>query len=140
MKEEFLYNGKDMSPLQQAMELDAELRSRQECGHGPQVQTGLTNLPKDAEGRKACPVGTGVFKYFPKALVEISKVSRAGGQQHLPGQPLHWDRSKSTDDFDAACRHLLESGGRDTDGQRHTAKAAWRILAVLEKELEEGER
>ena len=68
---------------------------------------------------------------------EIAKASLAGNKQHLEGQPLRWDRSKSKDDADAAGRHLLERGTVDTDGVRHTAKAAWRILAVLQKEIEE---
>jgi hypothetical protein len=33
-------------------------------------------------------------------------------------------------------RHLIERGTRDTDGQRHTAKVAWRALALLQEELE----
>jgi hypothetical protein len=33
-------------------------------------------------------------------------------------------------------RHFLQRGTLDTDGQRHTAKAAWRMLALLQKEIE----
>lgn len=89
-----------------------------------------------AEERKRTPVYSGVLKYFPLALQEISRVSLAGNEQHSPGQPLHWDRKKSTDELDALARHLLEAGTMDTDGQRHSAKLAWRALANLEKELE----
>jgi len=75
--------------------------------------------------------------YFPKAIAEIARVSLAGNRQHFPpGTPLHWDRSKSTDDADALGRHLLERGKIDSDGIRHSAKAAWRALAILERELE----
>ena len=92
--------------------------------------------PFTAKERKERPVYSGVLRYFPKALLEIARVSHAGNEQHHPGKPLHWDRAKSTDEADALVRHLLEAGTFDTDGQRHTAKVAWRALALLEKELE----
>ena len=88
------------------------------------------------EERKARPVFTGVIKYFPKALMEIARVSLAGNKQHHPDKPLHWDREKSTDDFDALARHLIDAGTMDDDGIRHTSKVAWRALACLQKELE----
>lgn len=89
--------------------------------------------------RKDTPVFSGVLRYFPLALQEIARVSKAGNDQHNPGKPLHWDRSKSGDEFDALTRHLLEAGTFDTDGQRHSAKVAWRALAALQKELEQHE-
>lgn len=82
------------------------------------------------------PIFSGVLRYFPDALLEISKVSKAGNDQHNPGKPLHWDRTKSQDELDALTRHLLEAGTLDTDGQRHSAKVAWRALANLQKEIE----
>ena len=85
---------------------------------------------------KDMPVFSGVLKYFPLALLEISKVSKAGNDQHCPGEPLHWDRSKSDDELDALTRHLLKAGEIDSDGMRHSAKVAWRALANLEKEIE----
>ncbi|MCP3698019.1 MAG: hypothetical protein GY920_05605 [Aliivibrio sp.] len=88
------------------------------------------------EERKKRPVFTGVIKYFPLALMEVSRVSLAGNKQHHPDKKLHWDRNKSTDDYDALARHLIEAGTIDNDGIRHTAKVAWRALACLEKELE----
>lgn len=88
------------------------------------------------EQRKNTPVYSGVLKYFPLALQEVARVSKVGNDQHNPGAPLHWDRSKSKDEADALVRHLLEAGTFDTDGMRHTAKVAWRALALLEKELE----
>ena len=88
----------------------------------------------DAKKRKQRPVFTGVIKYFPKAIMEIANVSLAGNEQHHPDKPLHWDRNKSTDDFDA-----IDAGTIDSDGIRHTAKVAWRALACLEKELEAAE-
>ncbi len=89
--------------------------------------------------RKDRPVYSGVLKYFPLALQEVARVSKVGNDQHNPGQPLHWDRSKSKDEADALVRHLLDAGKFDTDGMRHTAKCAWRALALLQKELEEHE-
>jgi hypothetical protein len=93
-------------------------------------------LPTDAGDRKATPICTGVLDYFPLALAEIARVSKAGNDQHNPGQPLHWAKGKSTDHADCLVRHLFERGTRDTDGQLHTAKAAWRALALLQTELE----
>lgn len=89
-----------------------------------------------AQERKDTPVFSGVLKYFPDAIMEISRVSKAGNDQHNKGQPLHWDKSKSTDEADSLMRHLIESGTLDTDGIRHTAKVAWRALALLQRELE----
>ena len=82
------------------------------------------------------PVYSGVLKYFPDAIREVSKVSYSGNIQHHPDMPLHWDRSKSSDELDALARHLIECGTTDTDGQKHSAKVAWRALANLQKELE----
>jgi hypothetical protein len=35
-------------------------------------------------------------------------------------------------------RHFLERGTIDTDGVRHSAKVAWRALAMLQKEIEQA--
>jgi hypothetical protein len=86
--------------------------------------------------RKQRPVFSGVLRYFPDALLEIANVSFIGNEQHNPGTPLHWDRSKSTDEHDALLRHLIDAGTRDSDGVRHSAKVAWRALAALQKEIE----
>ena len=91
----------------------------------------------NAKDRKDRPVFTGVLKYFPDAIMEIAKVSLAGNKQHHPDKPLHWDRDKSTDDYDALARHLIDAGTIDSDGIRHTAKVAWRALACLQKEIED---
>jgi len=87
--------------------------------------------------RKRTPIFSGVLKYFPLAIAEVSRVSLAGNEQHNPGTDLHWDRAKSKDEADALVRHLIDSGKIDTDGIRHTAKVAWRALALLQKELED---
>jgi hypothetical protein len=98
--------------------------------------TRAATLPQDAAGRKAHPVASGVLDYFPDALVAIAHVSWKGNEQHNPGQPLHWAREKSTDEADTLIRHFLQRGSLDTDGLRHTAKMAWRALALLQKEIE----
>jgi hypothetical protein len=93
-------------------------------------------LPTDAAERKAVPIYSGVLKYFPDALAAVAECSKKGNDQHNPGKPLHWDRSKSGDELDALTRHLMEAGTIDTDGIRHSTKAAWRALANLQKEIE----
>jgi hypothetical protein len=104
----------------------------------PVVQTTRiqTALPQEAAARKAVPIFSGCIRYFPRALAAVAELSRVGNEQHNPGKPLHWDRSKSTDEHDALTRHLFEAGTIDVDGVRHSAKVAWRALAALEKELE----
>jgi hypothetical protein len=90
-----------------------------------------------AAERKATPVCTGVLDYFPDALREVAKVSLAGNIQHGIKGPLRWDKAKSRDEADALVRHLLDRGKRDTDGMRHSAKVAWRALALLQREIEQ---
>lgn len=97
-------------------------------------ETGV--LPTEAKARKAIPVATGFVDYFPDAMVAVAELSRIGNDQHNPGKPLHWDRSKSGDESDALMRHFLQRGTIDTDGVRHSSKVAWRAMALLQKELE----
>lgn len=93
---------------------------------------------KDSE-RKSIPLCTGVFDYFPDALVEVARVSFAGNQKHNPGEPLHWARGKSADHADALLRHMLDRGKMDAaQGVRHSAEVAWRALAMLQEELEQA--
>ncbi len=99
-------------------------------------QNVLRELPQDREARKVTPIATGVLDYFPLALAAVARVSKAGNDQHNPGEPLHWNRGKSSDHADCIIRHLLERGLIDTDGMRHSAKTAWRALALLQEELE----
>jgi hypothetical protein len=96
----------------------------------------MTVLTSDATARKHTPIFSGVLNYFPRALAAVAVVSMVGNEQHNPGKPVHWDRSKSGDELDALTRHLMEAGTFDSDGLRHSAKVAWRALANLEKELE----
>jgi hypothetical protein len=96
-------------------------------------------LPPGAADRKAIPIMSGCLDYFPRALAAVAQLSKIGNDQHNPGEPLHWARGKSTDEADTAVRHLMERGRIDTDGVRHSTKAAWRALANLEKEIEAAE-
>jgi hypothetical protein len=94
------------------------------------------SYPISMLNRKGYPVYTGVLKYFPDALMELSRVSLLGNKQHHPDKPLHWDKKKSTDHLDALARHLLEADKLDNDGVLHLAKVAWRALAALQEKLE----
>lgn len=97
-------------------------------------------LPTDPGARKGAPIARGVLDYFPRAITAIAELSRIANEQHNPGEPLHWDRLKSTDHADCIVRHLIDRGKIDTDGLRHSAKVAWRALALLEIELEDMAR
>ena len=111
---------------------------RQFFGLEPPVHT-ESGIPSNSSERKAIPLATGVLDYFPAALREVAKVSKAGNDKHNPGEPLHWTRGKSTDHADSLLRHLADRGGIDPDtGARHSAEVAWRALALLQQELEEA--
>lgn len=97
---------------------------------------GRYTLPTGREERKAIPMATGLLDYFPLALASVASLSKVGNDQHNPGEPLHWSRDKSNDHADTALRHMTERGSRDTDKVRHLTKAAWRILAALQIEIE----
>lgn len=103
-----------------------------------QLQNVLRALPSDSGERKRIPIISGALDYFPLALLEVAKISMAGNEQHNPGKPLHWNRDKSADHADCIGRHLIERGLIDKDGQHHTAKLAWRALALLQEEMEEA--
>jgi hypothetical protein len=102
----------------------------------PQSGAAQPLLPTKSSARKEVPIASGVLDYFPAALAEIARISFRGNQQHNPGQPLHWARGKSMDQADTIIRHFLERGKMDSDGMRHSAKLAWRALALLQLELE----
>jgi hypothetical protein len=86
----------------------------------------MNPLPTDPQERKSIPLYRGLFAYFPHALCAVAKTSWEGNNQHHPDQPLHWDKSKSTDELDALLRHMIEEDW---------AKVAWRALAHLERKL-----
>lgn len=98
------------------------------------------SLPADSATRKGIPMAEGLLYYFPAALAAVAAVSKAGNDKHNPGQPMHHARGKSMDHADCIIRHLCDSGTIDPeDGLRHTAKVAWRALALLQEELEREE-
>lgn len=101
-------------------------------------------LPTDPKTRKQAPVYTGFMKYFPRAIFAVANLSFVANEQHNPGQPVHWNKSKSTDNLDAQMRHVLdqaiEEGGKDTDEILHLTKNAWRAMAALEIFLEQEEQ
>ena len=88
-------------------------------------------LPDDPFERKTIPVYSGFVRYFPDAMAMVARLSYAGNEQHNPGTPLHWDRSKSGDELDAMMRHVL-----DEDWEA----VAWRAMANLQKQIEAGYR
>lgn len=96
-------------------------------------------LPTDKQERKERPVARGVLDYFPDAIAAVANVSYVGNAQHNPGEEMHWARGKSKDHADCIARHLMERGTLDDDGLRHSAKVAWRALAMLQLELEAAE-
>lgn len=89
-------------------------------------------LPTDNKERKDIPLYTGCFKYFPLALVEVAKHSKAGNDQHNPGKPVHWNREASGDHLNCAARHLMDA---DKDIE-HARAFAWRALANLQEMCE----
>jgi hypothetical protein len=95
-----------------------------------------TSMPDDADERNGYPMAEGLLYYFPNALAEVSKISKFGNDQHNPGEPMHWARGKSTDHANKIIRHLIDAGKLDSHGNRHSAFAAWRALALLQEELE----
>lgn len=98
---------------------------------------GIQNdISEEARYRKERPITTGFLDYFPEACMAVANCSFIGNEQHHAGAPLHWDKSKSQDEADALVRHLVQRGNLDTDGVRHSAKVAWRALALLQREIE----
>lgn len=95
-------------------------------------------LPTDAKFRKDIPMARGLLDYFPDALAAVAHVSVVGHHQHapFPTSPMQWYKDKSTDEADCILRHLVDRGKLDTDGVRHSAKVAWRALALLQREIE----
>ena len=97
------------------------------------------SLPTDDKARKALPIFSYTFEYFPDAYLAEVQVAVAGNEQHNPGQPLHWAREKSKDQMNTALRHIWDYGTgtkKDTDGQWHLAKAIWRLKAQLQLDIE----
>lgn len=112
----------------------AEAMLRDAVRTDPPRATRKLPTPEDDAERKAIPVWSGCVRYFPSALLEVAKVSKAGNDQHNPGQPLHWAQGKSMNQVDTAARHLLDADAVEGTPEEisHLAQAAWRVLARLQ--------
>jgi hypothetical protein len=124
---------------EQCLEYRRRLAIRSELRSSLGIKAARGHLPDDDKERLEYPMFDGLLAYFPAALAEVARVSKIGNDQHNPGQPLHWARSKSTDHENKILRHLVESGTKDSKGVRHSARLAWRALALLQVELEREE-
>lgn len=49
---------------------------------------------------------------------------------------MYWNKAKSIGTGDEIIRHLMDKDTFDSDGVRHKAKAAWRALELLQREIE----
>jgi len=88
---------------------------------------------KNSAERKADPIYSGALMYFPDALAAVARVSVAGNNKHNPGEPLHWARSKSTDQLDCVTRHTITPDFVDEEtGEYELAQAVWRACAQLQ--------
>lgn len=100
-------------------------------------------MSNESARRKGMPLFSGVMMYFPDALLAVAEHSRKGNDKHNQGQPLHWDKNKSTDQADCIARHLIDIGptwdAKDPEFDSYHATAlAWRALALLQTVLERG--
>lgn len=90
-------------------------------------------ISTDSQARKDAPVFSGFCAYFPNAMFEVARLSKAGNDKHNPGERLHWSKGKSNDHGDCILRHQLEAFDIDPDdGFYHAVKVAWRAMAQLE--------
>lgn len=94
----------------------------------------MNKLP--SEDRKGLPIVTGVLDFFPLALAEVSKVSVAGAAQRNSDTLVCKEDVTPDEHADCLIRHLIDRGTFDNDGVRHSAKVAWRALALLQKEID----
>ncbi len=105
---------------------------------GKPYENPAKRLINNVSDRKAYPMARGCLDYFPDALAAVANASYLANEQHNPGEPIQWTRGKSGDHADALLRHLSQRGTLDKDGVLHSAKVAWRALALLQVELEAG--
>ena len=98
----------------------------------------ISMLPEDSATRKIMPIYSAVLMYFPGAIAELAKHSYLANEKHNPGEKLYWNRPKSADHLDCIARHLMDAGGFDGDGLRHSTGLFWRAGANLQLELEEA--
>ncbi len=98
-------------------------------------------LPADSTARKGIPLHSGVFLYFPDALIEVAKHSMEGDRKHNGNdgtKPPRWTKHLSADHEDCIARHTFDAIKATTKAERIEAKRAraWRSLASLQIELE----
>jgi hypothetical protein len=96
-------------------------------------------LPIDSAERKRWPMFSGLLRYFPAALANVSHHSFNGNEKHNPGQPLNHARGKSGDHEDCIVRHLVDASEHPAGSAQRIDELralSWRALALLQEELE----
>ena len=99
-------------------------------------------LPEDPEQRKGLPIWRAFCRFFKKTIVAVTKQSMKGQKQHDYNEgEIHWDRSKSSDDWDSLLRHMfdLQEALENDDIEailEHAPALAWRGCAICEKALD----
>lgn len=86
-------------------------------------------LPESDAERKELKPWKFFFRYFPRAIVEVTKISQGGCSQHSTDG---WDRSKSPEEMESLVRHMLDYT-QDEDDIKTAAQFAWRAMAQLQK-------
>lgn len=105
-----------------------------------------TNQSALSEGRKydsgKAPAFSGLFNYFPRALVAVARVSQYGAEKYeIPYEDENWARvdNGSARYRNADGRHTLHEtidGFYDPEsGEPHLAHKAWNTMAALELDL-----
>jgi hypothetical protein len=103
----------------------------------PKELANALHVVADTKARKEIPLATGVFDYFPDALIAVARLSMKANTRHNPGEYLHWSKGKSNDHDNCAMRHFVDRGKFDAEwGESHTVEYAWRALARLQTEIE----
>ena len=82
-------------------------------------------IGSNSEQRKRVPIYTGFIKYFPDAIIEVTKQSTRGMLQH---DTPTWNKDISKDELDALMRHMIEEDW---------AAVAWRAMANLQRKCDE---
>ena len=82
-------------------------------------------IGSNSEQRKRVPIYTGFIKYFPDAIIEVTKQSTRGMLQH---DTPTWNKDISKDELDALMRHMIEEDW---------AAVAWRAMANLQRQCDE---
>ena len=91
----------------------------------------MSKLPENDAQRKAIRIYDGFMKYFPDAIIEVTKCSCRGNEQHHKDDPLWWDKTKSKEELNSMMRHLIEA--QETNSIDDWARVAWRAMANLQR-------